>query len=100
MYTLFPYTTLFRSRVQRAAGLGAEALAHDRQGLRRRQHGAVAGACVVAMTVRNDRAADRAVRIDSEVARLAIEAARGYLEPGFGFHGWQDRKSTRLNSSH
>ena len=41
----------------------------------RRQHGAVAGARVIGMAVRDDRALDRAVRVDVKAAGPAVEAA-------------------------
>src|SRR3712207_7029622 len=69
--TLFPYTTLFRSEVQR----GADALRRHRQavaGAVAREEHAVLGR--LAQLVRDP---------------VALEAHRG-----------QDRKSTRLNSSH
>src|SRR5436190_14106531 len=83
--TLFPYTTLFRSRGTRA-----------RRGVERQPHGAVAALQHAAL--------DQAVRIDQLVHRLGLEAEHRLVEQ----HGavelaarhYLDRKSTRLNSSH
>src|SRR5258708_11861770 len=75
--TLFPYTTLFRSRGHRRARLGdaARSRAHERRD--------------------NGDARRRGARLERAVtvARPARAEARRKLEPG-------DRKSTRLNSSH
>ncbi len=74
-------------RLHPAARALAVAPAHDRQRLRRRQHRAVAGPRVVAVAVRDDGAAHPTAGIDEEIARLAIQAGLGYLEPVFGFGG-------------
>src|SRR3712207_7130281 len=76
--TLFPYTTLFRSRLHAAerVGLLAHALAHRQDGL---------GLDVA--VVRHDRRED-------------VERARAALEVLAGLPVRRDRKSTRLNSSH
>src|SRR3712207_7005206 len=73
--TLFPYTTLFRSRVQRAAGRRGRDLA----GVEMRDRDAAA-----------ERQRDRLV------------GRGGGVDRGAGGHGdgRRDRKSTRLNSSH
>src|SRR3712207_7524739 len=71
--TLFPYTTLFRSRV-RARGQGGNALPRLRRGrAAARQEGARRGAPARAAAAVGERRGDRAR---------------------------EDRKSTRLNSSH
>src|SRR3712207_8282504 len=75
--TLFPYTTLFRSRVREAL-LGGDAGGR----LRRRHHG------------------DRLLRRDRPVGGLQLDA--DHIPAGLGLHevARGDRKSTRLNSSH
>src|SRR3712207_7039256 len=78
--TLFPYTTLFRSRPQVAG--------------RHVDEGGLAGA------VRADDGEELA-RQDVEVdAVRRFDAAEGEAEPARGQEGRRDRKSTRLNSSH
>src|SRR5690348_5834978 len=52
--------------LERAPGILAEALAHDRQRLRRRQHGTITGTRVVAMSMRDHRTLDRLHGIDEE----------------------------------
>src|SRR3712207_7457055 len=73
--TLFPYTTLFRSRARRAGGR-LRVHAHRPDRLRRRDHAA------------SQRCA---------LGELRAEGGRGESR-GVGERG--DRKSTRLNSSH
>src|SRR3712207_7453060 len=73
--TLFPYTTLFRSRDGAAAELGARHVAH-----------AVVGDAAAAARADLDHAVGR--------ARAVQRGGRGALEH------LEDRKSTRLNSSH
>src|SRR3712207_8528080 len=69
--TLFPYTTLFRSRPKMALELFAEPLAGRHPRLARRAH-------------QPDSRRDPAVACDADVGRTQA----------------RDRKSTRLNSSH
>src|SRR3546814_15584677 len=81
--TLFPYTTLFRSRRHRAATAAGRRLAGEQAGVQ-----AAAGGHARAVTIAAERRADRTDEAD--LAGAVVEAvARG-----------QDRKSTRLNSSH
>src|SRR5690349_23628840 len=70
--SLFPYTTLFRSRRRR----GGRRRAHRRREVRRGEGDGVGGG-----------ARDR-------------DREPGALRPGVGERGGADRKSTRLNSSH
>src|SRR3712207_6967193 len=74
--TLFPYTTLFRSKTRREEHLD-ELLAELLRG------------GLVDAAVERDHAAERAQRIAGEGARVGLLRAAA-----------QDRKSTRLNSSH
>ena len=69
----------------RAGEILAIARGHDREGLRRRHHRAVAGARVVGMAVGDHRARHRPHRIDVEIARRAIEPGRGGTENAFRF---------------
>src|SRR3546814_12646354 len=90
-YTLFPYTTLFRSAVGRA---------------RRQQAGFITQ---VAQIV-DEAAFQIATPGDAVVAQAALDFAVAYVsgisadrageETGNRFGGGGDRKSTRLNSSH
>src|SRR3712207_8152475 len=77
--TLFPYTTLFRSRVGRARGPdapgGLHAVPPDPQRSRRRR------------------------RSDAGRVREGVAGAEE-LSGGLPVHDLADRKSTRLNSSH
>src|SRR5688572_32124403 len=86
--TLFPYTTLFRSRRPRRANGGA-VIARIRSAM-----------VEVARAVRgwaaflwSSRWARRAV---AAAALVVVVLAGGWTVR----HGWADRKSTRLNSSH
>ena len=65
-----------RLRLEGARALRPHAHLHDLDGLGRRQHGAVPGARVVAMAVRDDGAIDGARRIDDR-SRRARSRARG-----------------------
>src|SRR5207244_12181449 len=90
--TFFPYTTLFRSLDQ----LGE----HAAQGLdAERERGHVEEEDVLHLALQHralDAGADRhhLVGVDAPVRLLAEELLDARLD------GWQDRKSTRLNSSH
>ena len=48
------------------------------------KHGAVAGAGMIAVAMSDHRAVDGQMRIDVELARLAIEPAPGRIEPALG----------------
>src|SRR3546814_13522419 len=87
-YTLFPYTTLFRSEADAGAVVGEE---HDMLVARlRRRIG----------TARRDRHAARHAEMD-ERHRAVVEAEEEVFgPPAYGAHDAADRKSTRLNSSH
>ena len=64
---------------------------HQRQRRRAGEHGAIAGARMVGMGVRDDGLVHRADRIDEEAAGLAIKALRQHAQPGFGMrrgHPW------------
>ena len=71
----------YASGSKRAGALRPHARLHDLDGLARGEHGAVAGAGVIAMAVGDDGAIDRARRVDEEAARLAKEPAVGRIEP-------------------
>src|SRR3712207_7734792 len=77
--TLFPYTTLFRSRLPAAAHDAAQEPEPPRSAGHQPVH-----------------AAARAVRL----RRAAAQAERDPLGASFRHEGLGDRKSTRLNSSH
>src|SRR3712207_9013105 len=81
--TLFPYTTLFRSDGLEAEGVVTEAV--DDVALR-------PGAVVAEAEL---------LEFPEQVAADAHQPAVADLHAGHGLgHGQQDRKSTRLNSSH
>ena len=73
-------------RLRRAGEILAVAQAHDVERLLRRQHGAMAGAGVVGMAVRDQRLLDRPGRIDVKAAGLAADAGRGRNQDVFGTH--------------
>src|SRR4051794_41977804 len=87
--TLFPYTTLFRSREQRR-------VAH-----RAAQRGAAARGAGAADPGELLHGAVEAKLAAGDPALAAIERATLQRAPVGGLVGaWRDRKSTRLNSSH
>ncbi len=71
-------------RLQRPACRPAVTRSHDRNRLGCGQHMPVAGARVIAMTVRDHGARRRLARIDMEIAWHAIEPRRTDLDPAFG----------------
>src|SRR3712207_7324026 len=79
--TLFPYTTLFRSD----------------DGLVRDPQGAAVAVFEPSGFIGAERVNDVGCLVMNELITTDLEAARGFYEPLFG---WEDRKSTRLNSSH
>ena len=77
-----PHTLAVFQRLLGGIGHILEAGPHDRQGLRRGQGGPMAGPCMVAMAVGDDRPRDSHRRVDVEIAGFAIEAAWRRIEPG------------------
>ena len=67
-------------RLRRAGEILAVAQRHDVERLARRQHLAMAGARMVGMAVRDQRALDRPHRIDEEVAGRAAKPLRAGLK--------------------
>ncbi len=65
----------------------AEAQGHDGQGLAAGHHRAVAGPGVIGMRMGDERARNRAHRIDVEIAGRAIEAFRARMQQFGCFHG-------------
>ena len=63
--------------------VGAIAHFHDLDGLMSGEHGAVARAGMIAMTMGDHRPVDGQMRIDVKLARLAKEPALGRIEPAF-----------------
>src|SRR3546814_4599804 len=94
--TLFPYTTLFRSRGWRRSPRSLKAGSISRAG-RKADHG-------IAAFLREKDAAKRlqnAGRISPALGRGGEEASDHRRAGVAGrLAGWTDRKSTRLNSSH
>src|SRR3712207_8443364 len=84
--TLFPYTTLFRSARGRAAHQSAQG---------RRVHGRPPRMTNATTTVQPGRFAARLTE-----RAMRARARRGALGAAAGLAMWEDRKSTRLNSSH
>ena len=82
-------------RLRRAGEILAVAQRHDVERLAGRQHRAVAGARMVGMAVRDQRAGDRPDRVDEEIAGRAVEALRPGMEQVAGAHGRQDRHFAR-----
>ena len=72
--------------LRRAGEVLAVAQPHQIERLLRRQHGAVAGAGVVGMRVRDQRPLDRTRRVDVEAAALAAHAGRRRHQDVFGAH--------------
>lgn len=69
---------------------------HDRERLRRGDGDAVAGAGVVRMAMGDHRPVHGADRVDIEVARRAVEAARSGTEEIFGLdHVWIRQRKRR-----
>ena len=64
----------------------AAAQRHDGERLARRQHGAMAGAGMVGMTMRDQGARDPARGVDVKIAGHAIEPGRGEGQNIFGIH--------------
>ena len=73
-------------RLRGAGEILAVAQAHDVERFPRRQHGAVAGARVIGMAMRDQRLLDWPRRIDVKAAELAADAGRGRGEDVFGTH--------------
>ena len=63
-------------RLRRAGEILAVAQPHQVEGLLRRQHGAMAGAGMIGMGVRDQRPLDRPRRVDMESAQFAADAGR------------------------
>ena len=63
--------------------IGAIAHFHDLDGFGRGEHGTMARAGMIAMAMGDHRPIDGKMRVDMELARLAIEAALGRIEPVF-----------------
>src|SRR3712207_8731780 len=82
--TLFPYTTLFRSRDPRRLVEGRVVLADPRPGEQLGEHLLV----------------HRGVLPHVQPAQVEAEDRDGLPQPGEPVVGERDRKSTRLNSSH
>ena len=72
--------------LRRAGEILAVAQPHQIERLLRRQHGAVAGAGMVGMGVRDQRALDRPRRVDMKTAALAAYAGRRRHQDVFGTH--------------
>ena len=73
-------------RLRRAGEILAIAQPHQVERLRRRQHRAMAGARMVGMGMRDQRALDRPRRVDMKAAGLAAHAGRRRREDVFGTH--------------
>jgi hypothetical protein len=72
--------------LRRAGKILAVAQPHQIERLLCRQHGAVAGAGMVGMRVRDQRALDRARRVDMETTEFATYAGRRRHQDVFGTH--------------
>src|SRR3546814_17487473 len=86
--TRCPYTTLFRSRTRKSS-MGEINIPHDQQG------------AIAAIDARElDRLIEQAIREErsSDLHRLALANCGSYIATKL--HSFEDRKSTRLNSSH
>src|SRR3546814_8709299 len=109
--TLFPYTTLFRSRFGIFAALGDAGEItgggqDDEQLIAEEQEPAGGGAAEQAGTAGalddKDRGADQGIAAEGEDRRRGVQRAQPAEGRPFKMHVEQreDRKSTRLNSSH
>src|SRR3546814_2356207 len=106
--TLFPYTTLFRSASAVAGGLVEVALQDPRPcvGQARGQLVAVAAQALGGVEVvagagdEGDRAMSGVDQVPHHLARAAVVVDAHRAQAGFARAAVEDRKSTRLNSSH
>ena len=80
------HTLAIGDGLRRAGEVRAVAQPHQIERLLRRQHGAVAGAGVVGMRVRDQCPLDRTSRVDVEAAGLAAHAGRRRHQDVFGAH--------------
>src|SRR3546814_7585674 len=102
--TLFPYTTLFRSRPHHRAG-GSRGIDARHRRLQRHVHGGVrveVGAVVVRTPGRTARRGMEGVRSGRAASDLADPTGAAQAQEGGEGRSENpaDRKSTRLNSSH
>ncbi len=69
------------SALEAPGAVRAETQLHHLDGLSGGEHGAMAGARVIAVAMRDDRAGNGARGVDVDVRRLAVEAALGRVQP-------------------
>src|SRR3546814_9843794 len=94
--TLFPYTTLFRSRLRRSAWNDALPVGAVDVAVRERpRHVAIAADHHGGQAGQGE-----ALHVDLAARRAQVRVAQARAEPRARRAQAQDRKSTRLNSSH